>query len=957
MSRWFYQPNGRHDIHAPEAWDITTGDTSIVIGILDTGVLSWHPDLGGSTAGASGNMWTNWAEANGLPGVDDDGNGFIDDAHGWDFVDLATPTNIPAGEDWDEQDPDPSDFAGHGTVVAGLAGGIGNNGIGVTGTAWRVRIMPLRIGWAETSDPLGIVDMSYVAQAIRYATRMGAHVINCSFESIDMNGLFAAVDDAVRAGVIVVAAAGNGSPFHALADREDVIGVASTDSTDKISFFSNLGDYVDVAAPGEAIASTFVAHASTDSIGARFPTYIPSIDGTSMSSPLVAGGVALMLAHRKANNAPPAFPQEMLFRVRESADDLSAANPGVTGWGAGRLNLASAMTLARSSFARGPVAPIVGAPAVLASGTSYRAVVATLDRQLVIFDAQGNTVSVTPLPDVPVGGPAAADLGGGRGAGIFVACANGVLAGFDGFGTTLPGWPVSVAADGVVFVHGPALGDVDGDGVLDVVDNAPDGSVYVWNAGGTLVGPFPVAADGSGPSPVALSDLDGVPGVEILETTFGSRIFAFRNNATQPRVPGWPKTLPNQPSSPIVMRLGSNAQPSVVVAFGTSLRALGPNGATLFTATLPGSTFADPVAADVDGDGFDDIVVGVTAPDMLAVVDSSGTALAAHNWPRALTSNVSGQPIVVPGSGPRVYVAIGPRIAAFDADARAVHDFPRPGITGSAPTAWALDPTAVLRDRRTLGLVLYFYRAPAGTPDDVSAGWYTARGNFARTGSRLYAPAMATVDNTPARVADLAVQSVSDTIVTLRWGAVGDDGMIGRAAAYDVRAADAPIADSTAFANAPLRISLRATKDPGQTETLAFDGLAKSHTYWFALRAIDNVGLESGVSNTVSATTHSGGGGGPLAGVTGPAIACLAQPSRVPASLYWQSENAGATQNIRLFDLTGRRLRTLPLGGEASGVATWDGRDEDGRLLPAGIYFARLTSGSLHAQTRVVLLP
>src|SRR5207342_1106956 len=135
----------------------------------------------------------------------------------------------------------------------------------------------------------------------------------------------------------------------------------------------------------------------------------------------------------------------------------------------------------------------------------------------------------------------------------------------------------------------------------------------------------------------------------------------------------------------------------------------------------------------------DDIVVGVTGPDMLAVVDSSGTALAAHNWPRALTSNVSGQPIVVPGSGPRVYVAVGPRIAAFDAEARAVHDFPRPGITGSAPMAWALDPTAgtyVIGGTGSDSL-LYFYRAPAGTPNDVSAGWYTARGNFARTGSRL----------------------------------------------------------------------------------------------------------------------------------------------------------------------------------------------------------------------------
>ena len=239
----------------------------------------------------------------------------------------------------------------------------------------------------------------------------------------------------------------------------------------------------------------------------------------------------------------------------------------------------------------------------------------------------------------------------------------------------------------------------------------------------------------------------------------------------------------------------------------------------------------------------------------------------------------------------------------------------------------------------------------------MSGAWSTVRGNFARTGSRLYVPAMGSVDNTPARVADLAVQSVVDSIVTLRWGAVGDDGMIGRAALYDVRAADAPISDSTAFANAPLRISLRGTQDPGQTETLAFTGLAKSHTYWFALRAIDEDGLESGVSNTVSATTHSGGGAGPLAGVTGPAVACLAQPSRAPVSLYWQSENVGAAQNIRLFDLNGRRVRDLPLGPEASGVATWDGRDEGGRLVPAGIYFARLTSGSLHAQTRVVLLP
>src|SRR5262249_24074476 len=145
-SYWFAAPDHR-DIQAPEAWDVTTGDSTILVAVLDTGVLPYHPDLGGTTAGYAGQIWTNEAEANGVPGVDDDGNGVIDDVHGYDFVDRPSDGVVP-GEDYAVPDNDPNDFAGHGTFVAGIIGARTNNGIGVAGTAWNVRILPVRVGWS-----------------------------------------------------------------------------------------------------------------------------------------------------------------------------------------------------------------------------------------------------------------------------------------------------------------------------------------------------------------------------------------------------------------------------------------------------------------------------------------------------------------------------------------------------------------------------------------------------------------------------------------------------------------------------------------------------------------------------------------------------------------------------------------------------------------------------------------
>ena len=116
---------------------------------------------------------TNWTEAGGTAGVDDDATGYIDDVHGWDFVALTSPSDVATGEDWRDEDNDPNDFVAHGTAMAGLVGALTNNSIGVAGTNWKVRILPLRVGWAYAGSSLGSgeVRMDFVAAAC--ATRLG----------------------------------------------------------------------------------------------------------------------------------------------------------------------------------------------------------------------------------------------------------------------------------------------------------------------------------------------------------------------------------------------------------------------------------------------------------------------------------------------------------------------------------------------------------------------------------------------------------------------------------------------------------------------------------------------------------------------------------------------------------------------------------------------------------------
>jgi thermitase len=289
-------------IGAPQAWSATEGDRGVVIAVVDTGVDYRHSEL-------APNMWANGGETPGN-GVDDDGNGYADDIYGWDFV---------------NNDRDPLDDHFHGTHVAGIAAAAPtDNPAGLVGICPRCRIMAVKVVGADGSGTLATL-----AGGITYAADNGARVINMSLGATTGSAaLEAAVDYAWSRGLVVVAAAGNDGNSSRLypAAYAHVIGVASTNSDDYRSCFSNYGDgYVSVAAPGELIYSTtLVDSAGKDSYAV--------VSGTSMATPHVAGLAGLLFSQNLGRTN-----QQVRDLIQSTARDLGPAGADAA-FGAGRID-------------------------------------------------------------------------------------------------------------------------------------------------------------------------------------------------------------------------------------------------------------------------------------------------------------------------------------------------------------------------------------------------------------------------------------------------------------------------------------------------------------------------------------------------------------------------------------------------------------------------------------------
>ncbi|MFT4538242.1 MAG: serine protease [Planctomycetota bacterium] len=317
---------GTHGIDAELAWDANTGSDQVLVGILDSGVRYFHIDLGGNSAQwgpgnpfSGGNIFINPGEVPGN-GSDDDGNGYVDDTIGWDFVQSTGGGGVSCiDDDCSGADNDPDDFNGHGTHVAGTVGAITNNGVLVSGVAGGfsasgdgVRLVPMRIGYHARYQgrTTGIVRMDYAAEAMNYMAGLvdqGHNVasINCSWGSSNSGGLDAAVDNLLAHDVMIVHAAGNSGNTSAgyLGNKAGVMNVAATDINGNGASFSNHGSWVDVAAPGVAILSTYRNPDDSDPAA----NYIALLDGTSMASPHVAGIAALLESCTPGLTGPQKF--------------------------------------------------------------------------------------------------------------------------------------------------------------------------------------------------------------------------------------------------------------------------------------------------------------------------------------------------------------------------------------------------------------------------------------------------------------------------------------------------------------------------------------------------------------------------------------------------------------------------------------------------------------------------
>lgn len=276
---------------ADYAWDVTKGDTSVIVAVLDTGVDTDHGDL----------------------------------------KDKLCP-----GYDCVSEDSDPNDDYGHGTHVAGIVGAITNNNTGVAGVSWYCRIMPVKIMGADGSGY-----STDLIQGINYAAANGAKVINMSLGGEGSSSPEqTTINNAHSAGCVIVASAGNSGTYQVIypAAYDNVIAVGATDSNDQRASFSEMGSWLDVCAPGVNIWSTMPNHTVTMN-GSPYNADkdYDSLQGTSMAAPFVSGVAALIFArHSPISNA------DVELRLKRGVDDLGSTGKDDL-YGYGRINAALAI--------------------------------------------------------------------------------------------------------------------------------------------------------------------------------------------------------------------------------------------------------------------------------------------------------------------------------------------------------------------------------------------------------------------------------------------------------------------------------------------------------------------------------------------------------------------------------------------------------------------------------------
>lgn len=524
-----------------DAWETQRGSDSVIVAILDSGVDIDHEDL-------VGNLYNNPGEV-ADDGIDNDGNGFVDDVHGWDFFDNdADPRPVLNGN--------PTEIGvHHGTVIAGIVGAESANSLGVSGVAWNVSILPVRV-----LNTNGDGTFQTIQNGVDYAVRQGADVINLSFVGeFDSDAMRDAIERAYEQGVVVVAALGNDARdldvdpiFPACSlwsdDRNIVIGVAATNADDARADFSNYGKRcADLAAPGVSIFSTQMSSAGLGLYGGGW-------SGTSLAAPIVTGVVALL---RSAY--PTITPATVLTALQTSVDPVVGLNPKAQSGtlGAGRVNaqraLAAAAALVKAQETLPDRVPDASNENSAEAVTPTMARAGAFDRPFAIGARAGDGARVETTESTFANSNAFVPYAGFAGdvrvavgqfdddAPFEVAMAPGV-----GGGPHIKVFSLTGALESEFFAYDPAFrggvslasADVDGDGVDEILTAPGRGHepvVKFHRKSGALLNEVALETDGASILNIAGGDIDG-DGADDFVVSSGMgepRVYVYRLYGTQ----------------------------------------------------------------------------------------------------------------------------------------------------------------------------------------------------------------------------------------------------------------------------------------------------------------------------------------------------------------------------------------------------------------------------------------
>jgi len=971
INRVHYEPNDPQypqqwhlpQVECPNAWNWTLGTEDVLIAIVDSGVMWNHEDL-------QDNIWVNDAELNsttyggntmtinwetgaisGGNGYDDDGNGEVDDCLGWNHY----YNNNQSYQSNPEND--------HGTHVAGCAAAVGDNEIGVSGSSM--------VGNILVSTHRGSVGGSTISNGysgITYCADTGADIINCSWggpgNATTANNV---VNYATNAGAMVVGSSGNdywSNDIHPSYpnDADNALCVAATDQSDLKTDFSNWGTAVDVSAPGVNIKSTVIG-------GSGYASY----QGTSMSSPIVSGLAALVLSAH-----PELGPMELKSRIMLTTDDINEINPDYAGLlGTGRVNAYQAamydlipnLTIEDFNFYEfegdGDGIPNPGeichleiniwnnwfsgglwaqADEVVVTISTSEPGVTFLDgtetfEVPVIYQAGSHWNTNTPIKMTTPENSNVQEIP------INVLITANPDSQFPYYVShdiivdmlyTQSGWPFNIGGS---VSSSAALTDIDNDGMKETIFGDFSGMLHVLNPDATEDAPFPIDLGGNISAAVAIADIDGDNNKDMVAANETGTIFAVNNSGT---VLFSYNTGSQVKGNPMIVDVDNNGSKEIVAfTFVPTPQVFVLNGDGTDYPNFPAALsstgiLSSPAAADLDGDGYLELIASSLSGTMYAISSATGTDIA--GWPVDVGSN-SYQ---------------GPTVVDIDAD-----DDPEVVIGISNGDLKAFEHTGDIKFSINVGCIIKGGLVAA----DLDANGSNEIVLVTNTGNVM------AVDENGSDVGVFPVsigESVDSTPIIADMDNNGSQEIVFGDNAGFIHSIDIT---GTETANFPISLDNSVKVSPAIAD-LDNDGdieiVVPNQYGYYAIDYQYNVALEDiawscfrrNLTRTNSALDPTTGSSD---NETPDIITSLGKnypnPFNPTTMISFSLQNDGFV-NLSIYNIKGQLIKTLKSDEMKSGFhfAEWDGKDNSGKTASTGVYFYKLQTSDYVSAKKMIMM-